>query len=223
MTLESFDAHVYTHLHIYLFINYPVIYQTILQWISIFNCSINIPYVWLQNISVIKSAVIFFSTLTYTSCFLSKAAAFLHVNIRLLCLHNHVFLQRRNGAPDTASHPPSTWESNSNWLPDRGGLRLQPYSKKAGQRGAQVQIVFYKSPLRGICVYPWPLICCWGSLGKRETRGWKVDQRGEFKRGQNRVFVLLLDLRRGELREGGTEAGREGYWVGDGIHVHYSM
>lgn len=44
----------------------------------------------------------------------------------------------------------------------------------------------------------------------------------EFKRGQNRVFVLLLDLRRGELREGGTEAGREGYWVGDGIHVHYS-
>lgn len=71
MTLESFDAHVYTHLHIYLFINYPVIYQTILQWISIFNCSINIPYVWLQNISVIKSAVIFFSTL-YVHLFASS-------------------------------------------------------------------------------------------------------------------------------------------------------
>lgn len=97
---------------------------------------------------------------------------------------------------------PSTWESNFNWLPDRGGLRLEPYSKKAGhKRGAQVQIVFYKSPLWGICVYPRPLICCWGSLGKREKRGRKVDQRGWFKRGRKRVFVLLLEPP-GRLKEG---------------------
>lgn len=86
---------------------------------------------------------------------------------------------------DTHPHPLLPGKFNSNWLSGGGGLRLQPYSKKAGQgclkRGAQVQIVFYKSPLQGICVYPRPLICCWGSLGKREKREQEVHQRGNVR------------------------------------------
>lgn len=40
------------------------------------------------------------------SFFYSKNEAFVPVNMRLLCLHNHVFLQCRNSAPDTATpHP----------------------------------------------------------------------------------------------------------------------
>lgn len=108
---------------------------------------------------------------------LTKSAAFINVNVPIsVFIHKYCMSQHRNRAPDAAcGHPPPTprlpGKCNSNWLSGGGGLRLQPYSKKAGQgclkRGAQVQIVFYKSPLRGICVYPWPLICCWGSLGKR--------------------------------------------------------
>lgn len=121
----------------------------------------------------------------------------------LLCLN------REQRAPDATCGcpppPPVTCESNSNWLSGKECLRLQPYSEQAGQgclkQGARVQIVFYKSPLQGICVYPWPLICCWGSLGKREKREWR-GTRGKW--GQSMVFVLLLDLQRAELRKGGT-------------------
>lgn len=42
-------------------------------------------------------------------------------------------------------------------------------------------------------------------------------KRGGFNRGRDGVFVLLLDLQRGELREEGKGCG-----VRDGIHVHYS-
>lgn len=117
-----------------MFINYPVIYQNILQWISIVNHSINICYLWNkikyqchQKWSDVRSLTT--PPLSLKGC-----------SICLLCLHKHVFLQRRSGAPDTPpppphppTRPPSTWESNFNWLPDRGGLRLEPYSKKAGQ------------------------------------------------------------------------------------------
>lgn len=67
--------------------------------------------------------------------------------------------------------------------------------------GEQVQIVFYKSPLWGISVYPPPLICCWGSLGNGGRKG----KRRWIKEGDLREpgtgLVLLLDLL--EVRRGG--------------------
>lgn len=113
--------------------------------------------------------------------------AFLIWMFILLCLFRNAVYPSvgRELHVDTHPHPLLPGKFNSNWLSGGGGLRLQPYSKKAGQgclkRGAQVQIVFYKSPLQGICVYPWPLICCWGSLGKREKREQEVHQRGNVR------------------------------------------
>lgn len=106
------------------------------------------------------------------------------MNLHLLCLNRNIVNPGRELLMlHVAAHPPVTCKSNSNWLSGEEGLRLQPYSEQAGQgclkQGARVQIVFYKSPLQGICVYPWPLICCWGSLGKREKREWRGTPNGE--------------------------------------------
>lgn len=77
---------------IYMFINYSVIYQSSE---SVSSITVSISSIFdnkMLPVSVIKSALISFSTLTYNTCFLSKLQH--NVNIRLLCLHNHVFLQR---------------------------------------------------------------------------------------------------------------------------------
>lgn len=136
-----------------------------------------------------------------------KWAKCINVNIHRVCLLFE-YCKSQTRAPDAAcGHPPpppATWESNSNWLSGGEGLRLQPYSEQAGpgrlKQGAQVQIVFYKSPLQGICVYPRPLICCWCLLGKREKREWRGTPNEESK-PKNMVFILLLDLQRAKLKE----------------------
>lgn len=89
-----------------------------------------------------------------------------------------LYCKSQTRSPDVACGPHPHPLLPGNLIPiDCQAEKVWGYSHKARQgclkQGAQVQIVFYKSPLRGICVYPWPLICCWGSLGKREKREWR--------------------------------------------------
>lgn len=118
-----------------------------------------------------------FANSVYTTMYSSSVAT------ALLTLH-----------PIPSSALPSTWEFNFNWLLDRGGLRLELYSKRPGQgclRGVHGFKLFSISHLYGGFVF---IPSHWFVAGVQDlgANGSKLDETQESEKAREWVFFLLL-------------------------------